>query len=210
MNIKLEDLVKTYGDKTVLDIDNLKINKGEITAIIGPNGSGKSTLLNIVSGLDEEYEGRVRYDGRPINKEIRRDMTLVFQKAYLFRRSVYKNIEYPLKIRHVEEEKIKEKVLRLLDRLEIKDLKDKIGSKLSGGETQKVALARALVFDPKLLLLDEPTSNIDPEYIRHMEDAILKYNEENNGTVVIVTHNIDQAERLSDRIIKLEKGKVVK
>lgn len=210
MEIQIENVVKTYGDKTVLDISNLKIKEGKITAIIGPNGSGKSTLLNIISGLDEEYEGRVKYNGELINKEIRNNMTLVFQTAYLFRRSVYKNIEYPLKVRRVKEEKRRKKVLELLNRLEIKDLKAKIGSRLSGGETQKVALARALVFDPELLLLDEPTSNIDPEYIKHMEDAILKYNEENNGTVIIVTHNIEQAERLSHSIIKLEEGKVVR
>lgn len=209
MEIQIKNLSRTYGDKIVLDIDSLEIEKGKITGIIGPNGSGKSTLLNIVAGLDTEYEGVVKYDDKLIDKGIRRDMTLVFQKAYLFRRTVYKNIAYPLKVRGIKGELINEKVSELLKNLEIEDLKFKIGSKLSGGETQKVALARSLVFNPKLLLLDEPTSNIDPEYIELMEKSILKHNIENKGTVVIVTHNIDQAKRICHNIVKLERGKVV-
>lgn len=210
MEIQMENLAKDYGQKRVLDIDNLIIEKEKITGIIGPNGSGKSTLLNIMAGLDDEHEGVTKYDGKLIDKDIRENMTLVFQKEYLFRRNVYKNIAYPLKVRGIEKEKIDQRVLELLKALEIEDLKLKIGNKLSGGESQKVALARSLVFNPKLLLLDEPTSNIDPEYIEHMEKAILKYNIENKATVVIVTHNIEQAERICHNIIRLERGKVVK
>ncbi len=209
MEIQIENVSKTYGEKKVLDIDRLKIEKGKITGIIGANGSGKSTLLNIIAGLDNEFDGAVLYNGSYLDKDIRKNITLVFQTAYLFKRTVYKNIAYPLKIRKVKKEKIKAKVLELMKTLEIEDLKYKIGSKLSGGETQKVALARALVFNPELLLLDEPTSNIDPEYIEHMEKSIIKYNKENKGTVIIVTHNIDQAERLCHNIIKLERGKVI-
>nr|WP_300006194.1 ATP-binding cassette domain-containing protein [Tissierella sp.] len=209
MKIQIENVSKTYGDKKVLDIDYLELEKGKISGIIGPNGSGKSTLLNILAGLDDKYQGKVLYDGKLIDKRIRQEMTLVFQRAYLFRRSVYKNIAYPLKIRGVDEKSMEKKVSQLMKALEIVDLKEKNGKKLSGGESQKVALARSLVFNPELLLLDEPTSNIDPVYIEHMEEAIVKHNRENKGTVVIVTHNIEQAERLCDRIIKLEKGKVV-
>ncbi|OLS03731.1 energy-coupling factor ABC transporter ATP-binding protein [Tissierella creatinophila] len=209
MEIQIKNLAKTYGEKKVLDIESLNLEREKITGIIGPNGSGKSTLLNIIAGLDDKYDGQVLYNGELIDSDIRKKMTLVFQKAYLFKRTVYKNIAYPLEVRGVKEEKIKQKVLELLKILEIEDLKMKIGSKLSGGETQKVALARGLVFNPELLLLDEPTSNIDPEYIEHMEKAILKYNKENKGTVIIVTHNINQAKRLCDNIIKLERGRVI-
>lgn len=209
MEIEIENVIKTYGEKRVLDIDILKIERGKITGIIGANGSGKSTLLNIIAGLDNEFDGTILYDGKSLDKDIRKRMTLVFQKAYLFKRTVYKNIAYPLKVRGVKKEKIKEKVLELLKTLEIEELRSKIGSKLSGGETQKVALARALVFNPELLLLDEPTSNIDPEYILHMEKAILEFNKETKGTVIVVTHNIDQAERLCDNIVELERGRVV-
>ncbi len=209
MEIQVRNVEKSYGDKKVLDVESLTLEEEKITGIIGANGSGKSTLLNIIAGLDDEYSGRVLYNGKEIDRHIRDRMTLVFQKAYLFKRSVYKNIAYPLKIRKKDKEDIEKRVLEMLELLEIKDLKGKTGNKLSGGESQKVALARALVFQPDLLLLDEPTSNIDPEYILHMERAIRKFNQETKGTIVIVTHNIDQAERLCQRIIKLERGKVV-
>ena len=209
MEIQIENLTKTYGEKKVLDIEGLNIKREKITGIIGPNGSGKSTLLNIIAGLDDKYGGNIKYNGKPIDKGIRENMTLNFQTPYLFRRSVYKNIAYPLKLRGESDDLIEKKVLEMLKTLEIEDLKLKIGSRLSGGEGQKVALARSLVFNPDLLLLDEPTSNIDPEYIDHMEGAILRYNKENKATVVIVTHNIEQAERVCDNIIKLERGRVI-
>ena len=101
MEISIHNLKKYYGEKLVLDIEELKIKRGRITGLIGPNGSGKSTLLNIISGLDREFLGTVKYDGKLLDKDIYKKMTLVFQKPYLFRRKVYENIEYPLKVRGV-------------------------------------------------------------------------------------------------------------
>lgn len=209
MDIQIKNLKKNYGKNLVLDIDTLNIENGKITGIIGPNGCGKTTLLNIIAGLDKEYLGNIRYNNIIINKDIIRNMTLVFQKPYLFKRSVYENIEYPLKIRNVDKSKRESLVLNIMEKLEIENLKNKKAHLLSGGESQKVALARALVFNPKLVLLDEPTSNIDPEYIRTMEREILNFNYENKGTIIIVTHNIEQSERLCHNIIQLQKGKVV-
>lgn len=209
MDIQIKNLKKNYGKNLVLDIDTINIENGKITGIIGPNGCGKTTLLNIIAGLDKEYLGNIRYNNNIINKDIIRNMTLVFQKPYLFKRSVYENIEYPLKIRNVDKSKRESLVLNIMEKLEIENLKNKKAHLLSGGESQKVALARALVFNPKLVLLDEPTSNIDPEYIRTMEREILNFNYENKGTIIIVTHNIEQSERLCHNIIQLQKGKVV-
>lgn len=208
MELQIDKLKKVYGDHQVLDIDCLNIEKGKITGILGPNGCGKTTLLNIITGLDQEYTGRISYDGKKIDKKIVDNMTIVFQKPYLFKRSVYENIEYPLKIRKVHKSQREELVLNIMKRLEIENLKEKKAHLLSGGESQKVALARALVFNPQLLLLDEPTSNIDPEYIITMEREILNFNKENKGTVVIVTHNIEQSERICHNIIEIQKGKV--
>ena len=101
MEISIHNLKKYYGEKLVLDIEELKIKRGRITGLIGPNGSGKSTLLNIISGLDREFLGTVKYDGKLLDKDSYKKMTLVFQKPYLFRRKVYENIEYPLKVRGV-------------------------------------------------------------------------------------------------------------
>ena len=208
MEVLISDIRKFYSNKLVLNIDKLRFPKGKITGIIGPNGSGKTTLLNIIGGLDREYTGQVIYDGKALTQGIYRNMTLVTQKPYLFRRKVYENIEYPLKIRKVNKQERIKKVQDIIKRFEIEELQDKKAHLLSGGESQKVSLARALVFEPKLLLLDEPTSNIDPESIKIMEREILGFNEETKGTVLIVTHNIEQSKRLCDDVIYLEEGKV--
>lgn len=208
MKLYINNLKKNYGEKTVLDIDELEIEKGKITGIIGPNGSGKSTLLNIISGLDKEYQGNVLYNDIKLNRQVALNMTYVFQKPYLFRRKVYDNIAYPLKLRKLSRDKEINQVNEIARRLEIEDLINKKAHLLSGGESQKVALARALIFKPKLLLLDEPTSNIDPESIKIMEREILRFNKETNATIVIVTHNLDQSQRICDNILYIQNGKV--
>lgn len=208
MKISLNNIKKYYDKKLVLDIDKLEIHKGKITGITGPNGSGKSTLLNIIAGLDEDYLGTVFYDQKVMSKKPYDKMTLVTQKPYLFRRKVYYNIEYPLKVRGINKAEIKKRVNRVIDRLEINELKDKKAHLLSGGESQKVSLARALVFEPELLLLDEPTSNIDPESIKILEREIVMFNKETGATIIIVTHNLEQTNRICDNIIYLEKGRV--
>ena len=210
MNINISGVKKYYGDNLVLDIDSLDINEGIITGITGPNGCGKSTLLNIVSGLDDEYLGKVTYDDRSLDGNILNQMTMVTQRPYLFKRTVFENIAYPLKIRKVDKNTINEQVKKILYSLEIYNLKDKQAHRLSGGESQKVSLARGLIFNPKVLLLDEPTSNIDPESIKVMEREIIKFNKEKKGTVIIVTHNIEQSQRLCDKIVYLEKGRLAK
>ncbi len=209
MNIQLKNIKKFYGDNQVLDIETLNIEKGKITGITGPNGCGKTTLLNIIAGLDKKFIGEVFYDNIKLNKIIKESMTVVFQKPYLLKRTVYENIEYPLKLRNIDKKESKKRALSIMKKLEITDLMEKKGHKLSGGESQKVALARALVFNPRLLLLDEPTSNIDPEYIVTMENSITQFNLENKGTIIIVTHNIEQSERLCHAVINMHRGKVV-
>ncbi len=209
MNIQLKNIKKYYGDNQVLDIETLNIEKGKITGITGPNGCVKTTLLNIIAGLDKKFIGEVFYDNIKLNKIIKESMTVVFQKPYLLKRTVYENIEYPLKLRNIDKKESKKRALSIMKKLEITDLMEKKGHKLSGGESQKVALARALVFNPRLLLLDEPTSNIDPEYIVTMENSITQFNLENKGTIIIVTHNIEQSERLCHAVINMHRGKVV-
>lgn len=203
MEVKIENLKKLYGEKEILNIDNMAIEKGKITSIIGPNGSGKTTLLTIIGGLDLDYSGTVLYDGKILNKVIEKNMTSVFQKPYLLRRTVYENIEYPLKIRGVDKKKRRNEVMDIIDRLKINDLKDKRADRLSGGESQKVAFARAVVFKPKLLLLDEPTSNIDIKSIKVLEEEIIRFNRETKATVLIVTHSMEQNERLGQRVVEL-------
>lgn len=208
MKIYIENLIKKYGDKVILDIQNLDIEEGKITGVTGPNGAGKSTLLNVLSGIDTDFIGKIKYDDLDFNKEIAQYMTFVFQKPYLFRRKVYDNIAYPLRLRKINKELEESLVKDIIEGLEIEDLRDKSAHLLSGGESQKVALARGLVFKPKVLLLDEPTSNIDPESIKIMEREILRFNKETNSTVIIVTHNLEQSQRICDNIIYLQCGRV--
>ncbi len=204
MEVKIQNVKKHYDGKEILNIGEMIIEKHKITSVIGPNGSGKTTLLSMLGGLDFDYSGSILYDGKILSKEIADNVTTVFQKPYLFKRTVYENIEYPLKIRRVKREKRQKKVIDIMGRLDIMDLKDKRADLLSGGESQKVALARSIVFSPKLLLLDEPTSNIDPESIVAMEKEILRFNADSGATILIVTHNMEQNKRLSHKIIELK------
>ncbi|MDX9916998.1 MAG: ATP-binding cassette domain-containing protein [Gudongella sp.] len=208
MKIVLNNVRKKYRDTVVLDIDELTVEKGKITGITGSNGAGKTTLLNIIAGLDDRYEGSVTYNGNELCSEAMDEMTLVFQKPYLLKRSVYENIAYPLHIRKKKKEYIKEKVMETAKELQIEDLLNKKGHQLSGGESQKVAMARAIALEPKVLLLDEPTSNLDPDSMLILENAVRKYNEKNNATVMVITHNMEQADRICHNQIRLELGRM--
>lgn len=208
MNITLHNITKIFGDKTVLRIDQLEFKAGTVTGIIGSNGSGKSTLMKIIAGLDKEYTGLLHIGEQEVNQEICKNMTLVFQKPYLINTDVYNNIAYPLKIRGVSKIEISRKIEKMSELLQLKEIMKQNARTLSGGEMQKVALARAIVFEPKLLLLDEPTSNIDPKTMQLMENAIKYINQCFNTTVILVTHNIRQLQRICCQAVFMQEGKV--
>lgn len=205
MNIEIKNLKKYYKDKLILDIPYLKIKKNEITGIVGENGCGKSTLLNIISGIDKNFSGKVYYNDKELNNEITKKITLVFQKPRLLNSVVYKNLSYPLSLRKIKKEDKKNEIEKILKLLEIENLKDKKATKLSGGEQQKVALARALIFKPKVLLLDEATSNIDCDYKKIIEKIIVNYNTNENNTIILVSHDKEQIKSLCDNVIFLDK-----
>lgn len=204
MKLEIKRLVRDYGTKRVLDLEEVTIEKGTRTAIIGPNGAGKSTLLNIVSRIDSASEGEVIYES-----EDPRLVTQVFQQPYMLRTSVERNIQYPLRLRNWPEDRMKKRSDELMEELGLLDLRNQKAWKLSGGETQKVALARALSFQPSLLLLDEPTANIDPATTAEIEEMLLKINQEEGTTILFVTHNLAQARRVCNRLLFLDKGKLV-
>jgi tungstate transport system ATP-binding protein len=208
LQISIRNLKKFYNDKLILDIEHLNFPNGKITGLVGPNGAGKSTLLNIISGLDQRYSGSVRYDNKNLDEDVLKKMTLVFQKSYLLRRSVYENIEYPLKIRGIPKSQREKEVEDILKKLGIAELRDKKAHLLSGGESQKVAFARALIFKPQILLLDEPASNIDSDTVEDFERQIINFNREIGATVVMITHNTRQAKRICDKVIYLKNGRV--
>lgn len=208
MKVKLRNITKKYQDKLVLDIEELELREGAITGIIGPNGSGKSTLMRIIAGLDREYNGTVLLGDKQSSVEQSRDVTLVFQKPYLINTDVYHNIAYPLVLRGYKKGDMNRKVAEVIKLLQLEQLMHQKASTLSGGEAQKTALARAIVFEPRLLLLDEPTANIDPKSILVMEEAIRYTNRNHGTTVLLVTHNIAQLQRLCDDAVIMDGGRI--
>ncbi|MEM7112308.1 MAG: phosphate ABC transporter ATP-binding protein [Chloroflexota bacterium] len=208
---QLHSLVQTYGSRTVLQIDELDIFAGEILAIVGPSGAGKSTLLRQLGFLEGVSEGRLAFHNQPtdaLDLATRRKVTLVFQKPRLLSRSVAANVAYGLKIRGEEKEQVETAVSNALEQVGLSHLANASAPTLSGGEAQRVALARALVLNPDVLLLDEPTANLDPQNIKLIEGIVREINQRGT-TVVLVTHNIFQARRLATRTAFLLDGKLV-
>lgn len=209
MDIRIENLTKIYGEKIVVDLEKMTLEKGKVYGIIGPNGAGKTTMLKIIAGLEDSTKGKILYNGNPLNDLVLKNITYMSQRPYLLRTSVFNNIAYPLKIRKYNRKTIENKVNEIMQELGIFELRYQLATSLSGGESQKVALARALVFDPALLALDEPTANIDPNSIEIIEKAIVRRNREKGITVIIITHNMGQAKRLCNHIIFMDRGKII-
>jgi molybdopterin-binding protein len=209
---ELTNVKKVFGNKTVLDSINLQINEGEILALLGPNGSGKTTLLKILAFIDDPTSGLIRFQGEVVTpkntEEMRMESTLVFQKTALFDTSVFNNIAYGLKIRKIPKNLHAKEVRKMLKLVKLEGFENRSAKKLSGGEQQRVALARALVLNTKLLLLDEPTSNLDPKNASIIEEIIAVANRELQTTIVMATHNMFQAETLPDRIALIHDGKI--
>lgn len=209
MDLSIKGLKKHYEGKSVLDINQLHISKGTFLGIIGPNGAGKSTLVKILSNIEDATSGEISYNGESFSNNLLKDMTLVFQKPYLLRTTVYNNIAYPLQLRKLDQAEIDNRVISMMKTMEIMELKDQKAWTLSGGEAQKVALARALIFRPSLLILDEFTANIDPSSMVLLENTIKQFHEGYRPTIIMVTHNIQQAKRLCSHVAFMINGKIV-
>jgi tungstate transport system ATP-binding protein len=214
--IKVEKLKKSYDNKTVLDIPLLSFEKNKIYAVVGPNGSGKTTLINILNLLDKPDEGIILFSGKDIKQyskqdilRIRRRMTLVHQKPFLFQTSVFNNVAYGLKLRGIATESYRTKIMNALAIVGLTDFSKRNAHQLSGGEAQRTVIARALVLEPEILFLDEPTANIDLRHIDVIERIIKKINREMKTTVIFTTHDLSQAYRLADEIISLLDGRIV-
>ena len=202
MEVRIHNLLKERPAFRLAISDEL-FPSGSINGLVGSNGTGKTTLLHLLAGLDEDYTGTITYDGKQLNQAIRKQMTLVFQTPILLNRSVYANIEYPMKLRGIPRKQRMDYVETLLDQLAIGHLAKKNAKKLSGGESQKVALARGLSLRPSLLLLDEPFSAIDQDSIDTMMDCIAAYHQREGATVLLVSHDNDRVNKLCTHIITL-------
>lgn len=199
--LRIENLKKCFGENEVLKDISLSVNKGEVLGIIGPSGSGKSTLLRCATGLEVADGGSIDYSG---------SFGLVFQNFNLFPHfSVLKNIcDAPIKVQKRDPQEVEEEALRLLEKMSLKDKADACPYQLSGGQAQRVSIARALAMNPDILFFDEPTSALDPELTGEILKVIKDLAAE-NMTMVIVTHEMNFAKNVADQVIFMEGGIIV-
>jgi len=207
--LQLKNVEKSYGSIKALEDINLEVVGGKTITLIGVNGAGKTTLLRVIAGLEERDKGSILLDGKDINgKKLRQIATLVFQKTVMFNRSVYGNLAYGLKIRGEKDCEIKDRIDRELLTVGLRNFEKRKARKTSGGEQQRIALARAFLLNPRILLLDEPTANLDPNNATMIERAIASRKKE-DGIIIMATHNLAQARRLADEIIHIYNGGIV-
>jgi len=213
--IKVTGLNHRYGERAILENINISVDRGEVFALIGPTGAGKTTLLRIMDLLEVPGAGEIYFDGKCIPRagkqrlEIRRRMSFIHQKPQVFNLSVYDNVACGLRWRGEEKNRIAEKVDHILEMVELEGYKHRNAWTLSGGEAQRVALARSLVLEPEVLLLDEPTANLDPISTAKIEQLISHVARQRNTTMVMATHDMSQGQQLADRIGVLLDGRLV-
>ena len=215
--VRLEHISKIYQDpKTGKDFyavkdNSLVIKPGEFVTLLGPSGCGKTTTLRMIAGFESPDEGEIYLGDEAINALTpnKRDTAMVFQSyALLPRYNVFDNVAYGLKLRHVPKEEIRERVMKILDLVELTGMEGRMTNQLSGGQQQRVALARALVIEPSVLLFDEPLSNLDAKLRVTMRTEIRRIQQEVGITAIYVTHDQSEAMALSDRIIIMRSGVV--
>ena len=210
---RLHSIRKCYGSNVALDIEDLTIGEGRLYTLTGANGAGKSTLLNILAFLSPPTRGEIFYFGKRVDwnhgsmEEYRRKVTLLHQSPYLLGGTVYDNVAFGLKARGIRGEEQRRRVDKALDTAGLPGFRDRKARELSGGEAQRVAMARALALEPEVLLLDEPLANIDRETAGSLETVIASL-PARGTTVVLITHDPDQPERLNGESIVLTGGKV--
>jgi putative ABC transport system ATP-binding protein len=209
--LEAEHLSRAIVGKVITNNISVQVHVGEILAVVGPSGSGKSSFLRLLNRLDEPTDGAVRLNGRDYRElspeELRRRVGMVMQFAYLFPGTVAENVAYGPRQRG--QSPPAEQIAALLQRVGLSGYEDRDVSNLSGGEAQRVSIARTLANAPEVILLDEPTSALDEESAQEVEDLVLDIIRERRMTCVIVTHNNAQARRLADRTMIIEGGKLV-
>ncbi|WP_295600210.1 ABC transporter ATP-binding protein [uncultured Methanobrevibacter sp.] len=217
MIVEIRDLYKSYEDGKIKALNgvNLTIEEGEFVSIIGPSGSGKSTLLNMLGALDVPDSGSIRVAGedltasKKLNEFRATSIGFVFQLHNLIPNiSVRENIEIPMYTQGLSSGAMKNKALKLLDDVGLKDKADIMPNKLSGGERQRVAIARALANDPSIILADEPTGSLDSKTSTRILRQLIDLHEHKNVTLIIVTHDMDVA-KLADRVIEVLDGEII-
>jgi polar amino acid transport system ATP-binding protein len=224
--VKFSEVTKQYGDLVVLDKLNLEVKKNEMVSIIGPSGSGKTTVLRVLMTLEKINQGVIYLDGEPLThmpengelvvasekylRERRSKIGMVFQQFNLFPHmtTLQNCTEAPIQVLGLKKEEAEERALDLLELVGLTDKKDEHPTRLSGGQQQRVAIARALAMRPKVMLLDEITSSLDPEVVGEVLNVIRSLNKEHNLTMIMVTHQMGFAREISDRVCFFYEGKI--
>ena len=214
--IIFKNVNKWFGSLHVLKDINLHIHPGEVVVVCGPSGSGKSTLIRCINQLEPIQKGEIYVDGMQVNKKstnltkIRSEIGFVFQQFNLYPHlTVLENVTLsPIKVKKVPRKEAEENALRLLARVGIPDKANDYPSQLSGGQCQRVAIARGLAMNPKVMLFDEPTSALDPEMIKEVLDVMVELAEE-GMTMIVVTHEMGFARQVADRVFFMDMGQII-
>lgn len=208
--IQIRDLLIQRNDRNVLNVDSLDIQRGETLTVVGPNGAGKSTLLLALARLLKPLQGEIVYNGRSLDEwdelEYRRKISFVFQSPLLMDMTVEENVALGLKFRGTSNEETRERVEKWMKQLGVQSLAKRRAGQLSGGEAQRVSLARAFVLEPELLLLDEPFAALDPPTHARLLDDLSALLKEHHRAAVFVTHNLREATKLSQRMAVIVGG----
>ncbi|MEH0875295.1 ABC transporter ATP-binding protein [Pectobacterium cacticida] len=211
-DVALNGIRKTYGATTALPCIDLQVARGEFCTLLGASGSGKTTLLKVIAGFERPDSGRVQIAGKDVTREpiANRNIGMVFQNYALFpHMSVFENVAFPLRMRRLAKVDIERRVNEALALVSLQTLDKRLPGELSGGQQQRAALARALVFNPDILLMDEPLGALDKNLRQSIQIQIKQLHQELGLTVVFVTHDQEEAMNLSDRIIIMDKGEIV-
>jgi tungstate transport system ATP-binding protein len=211
MSVHLQalEIQKSYRNVKALKSVSLEMQGGKIIVLLGVNGAGKTTLMRVMAGLEKPDDGKLFFNHQSIDaKALRQVSTLVFQKSAMFSKNVYDNLAYGLKIRKAPKDQIKTRVAEALQEVRLSGFEKRRAKKTSGGEMQRLALARAFLLDCSVLFLDEPTANLDPNSAAIIEKAIVS-KKTAERIIVMATHNLMQARRMADEIVHLYNGEVV-
>lgn len=218
--IKIEHLSKRFGDLKVFSDLNFQAKTGEVVSIIGPSGTGKSTFLRCINFLEQPEEGTIEIDGLKVDvqhmtekdaKAIRLKTSMVFQNYSLFKnKTALENVLIPLVlVRKMDEDKAHKLAMEYLSLVGLEDKKDQYPSRMSGGQQQRVGIARAMAVNPKVMLLDEPTSSLDPELVGGVLEILKDLATRHSYTTLVVTHEMNFARDVSDRIVFMDQGRIV-
>lgn len=211
MSVELKRVRKDYGSVTALEETDLVIRKGEFVTLLGPSGSGKTTMLNLVSGMTRPSKGSVVIDGRDVTNVApgKRGLGMVFQHyALMPHMTVFENVAYPLRVRKVRKSEIARRVAAALETVRLPQVADRKPSELSGGQQQRIAIARCLVYEPSIILMDEPLGALDKKLREEMQLEVKHLHEKLNMTALYVTHDQEEALTMSDRIVLMNGGRI--